>query len=43
MIVYREWLVEKTNKDKRWNVQPWSFRGWFLFGVIPLFIIRKGI
>ena len=43
MITYREWLAEKPNKDKRWNQQPWTFRGWFLFGFIPLYVVRSGV
>lgn len=43
MIVYREWVVEKSTIEKKWNNQPWAFRGWFLFNVIPLYIKRIGV
>jgi hypothetical protein len=46
MIVYKQWL-KITTKRKKEDQEPSNTRllcdGWFLFGVIPLYIRRKNL
>lgn len=35
MIICREWTKYKRN-----NLIVYHYKGWFLFGVVPLYIIR---
>ena len=38
MIVYKTW--EKTKSIGSYNRKYYRYRGWFLFGVLPLYIER---
>ena len=38
MIYYREWCVQRGDLSIEHN-----YKGWFLFGVIPLYIMRIGV
>ena len=38
MIVYRQWY-----KGRGLGLDPWKCEGWFLFGLIPLYIRRLGV
>jgi hypothetical protein len=40
MIVYKEWVKEHT-QGFRFS-DNYIYRGWFLFGVIPLYVSRSG-
>jgi hypothetical protein len=40
MIVYREWMVKKEGIT--WDKNPYKFCGWYLFGIIPLYVKRIG-
>lgn len=41
MIVYKQWL-KKMNP--RFSMSDcWSYEGWFLFGLLPLYIRRLGL
>jgi hypothetical protein len=46
MIIYKQWLTVKT-KQEGTEHKPTKTRflwdGWFLFGVIPLYIRRKNL
>ena len=45
MIQYREWARPKKQKDG-WQVNantPYKFEGFFLFGIIPLYVKRIGL
>lgn len=35
MIIRREWT-----KYKRHSLTVYHYKGWFLFGIIPLYVIR---
>lgn len=40
MIVYRQW---KRSQTKFGSNKFWTYEGWFLFGILPLFIRRLGV
>jgi hypothetical protein len=37
MIVWKEWRKTMSN-----STDAWVYEGWFLFGLIPLYIRRHG-
>jgi hypothetical protein len=38
MIVKKMWRKEKDTRDPKGNKMMVEYSGWFLFGIIPLFI-----
>lgn len=38
MIVYKQW----KRKTWKYSINDYRYEGWFLFGVLPLFIRRIG-
>lgn len=42
MIVYRQW--KKNMYPKPWAAgDSWTYEGWFLLGLLPLYIRRVGV
>lgn len=39
MIVYRQWKTP----HHRYSIYHWSYEGWFLFGLLPLYVRRIGM
>jgi hypothetical protein len=36
MIVYKQWRKERN------SLTEWQYEGWFLFGLLPLYVRRMG-
>jgi hypothetical protein len=43
MIQYREWMVAKPLNVRAWDRADYKMSGWFLFGIIPLYVRRIGL
>ena len=51
MIIHRYWVTKREHKRPRYGLTPFpmmkyvivKWRGWFLFGIIPLYIHCTGI
>lgn len=43
MIIKKSWKQIKYDKDTYTKTQRYVWQGWFLFGIIPLYLIRTDI
>lgn len=42
MLIRKEWMKIKPIFKGSSIKRKWIYEGWFLFGIIPLYICRKG-